>query len=50
MVYDIEKFEKNLWREVYRIQSKVKDFLNLKTYIPTAPPFHPTQYGHEEEV
>ena len=49
MVYDIEKLEKNLWREVYRIQSKVKDFLNMRTYIPTAPPFHPKVYGHEDD-
>ena len=46
---DIEKFEKNLWRETYRIQSKIKAFLNLKTFIPTAPPFHPKLYGHEAE-
>jgi hypothetical protein len=50
MLQDIEKLEKNLWREAYRIQSKVKDFLNLKTYVPTAPPFHPKLYGHEGEA
>lgn len=49
MSYDIEKLEKNLWREGYRIQSKVKDFLNMRTYIPTAPPFHPKLYGQEGE-
>lgn len=46
---DLEKLEKNLWRETYRMQSKVKAFLNLRTYVPTAPPFHPKLYGHEAE-
>jgi len=49
MSHDIHKLEKNLWREAYRIQSKVKDFLELRTYIPTAPPFHPKMYGLEGE-
>lgn len=47
--FDIERYEKNLWREAYRIQSKIKDFLNLKLFVPTAPPFHPKLFGHEAE-
>lgn len=43
----IEKREKELWREVYRIQSKMKAFLNLKTWGPTAEPFHAKIYGWE---
>jgi len=44
---DIEKREKDLWRDVYRIQSKVKAYLNLKTWMPTPELFHPQQYGFE---
>lgn len=43
----IEKREKDLWRDVYRIQSKVKAYLNLRTWIPTPELFHPRQYGFE---
>jgi hypothetical protein len=49
MLSDIEKMEKNLWRTTYQMQNKVKEFLNLRTYVPTAPPFHPRLYGHEGE-
>jgi hypothetical protein len=45
----IEKMEKELWREVYRIQSKVKAYLNLRTWAPTAEPFHPKLYGWEQQ-
>ena len=45
----IEKREKELWREVYRIQSKVKAFLNLRTWEPTPELFHPKTYGFEEQ-
>ena len=48
MHQDIEKREKELWRDVYRIASKVKTFLNLRTYIPVPEPFHPSLYGMEE--
>ncbi len=47
MYAHIEKREKDLWRDVYRIQSKVKAYLNLKTWMPTPEPFHPKQYGWE---
>jgi hypothetical protein len=43
----LEKREKELWRDVYRIQSKVKAYLNLKTWMPTQEPFHPKLYGYE---
>ena len=45
----IEKREKDLWRDVYRIQSKVKAYLNLKTWMPTPELFHPKVYGFEEQ-
>ena len=48
MHQDIEKREKELWRDSYRIASKVKAFLNLRTYIPIPEPFHPKLYGMEE--
>jgi len=43
----IEKREKELWRDVYRLQSKCKAFLNLRTWKPTAEQFHPKVYGWE---
>ena len=45
----VEKRQKDLWRDVYRIQSKVKAYLNLKTWMPTAPPFHAVQHGFESQ-
>ncbi|HJN56561.1 MAG: hypothetical protein QF798_04015 [Candidatus Woesearchaeota archaeon] len=45
----IEKMQKDLWRDVYRIQSKVKAYLNLKTWMPTPEPFHPKLTGYEEQ-
>ena len=45
---EIEKREKELWRDAYRIQSKVKQFLELRTFIPTPEPFFPRRYGWEE--
>jgi len=43
----IEKREKELWRDVYRLQSKVKSYLNLRTWMPAGELFHPKQYGWE---
>ncbi len=43
----IEKRQKDLWRDVYRIQSKVKAYLSLKTWMPTPELFHAKQYGWE---
>tara|TARA_Y100000310_G_scaffold333732_1_gene411876 strand:- start:5441 stop:6100 length:660 start_codon:yes stop_codon:yes gene_type:complete len=45
----LEKREKDLWRDVYRIQSKVKAYLNLKTWMPTPELFHAKQYGWEAQ-
>ncbi len=44
---DIEKREKELWREVYRIQSKLKAYLKLRTWMPEAPSFHSPMTGFE---
>ena len=49
MLPHIEKREKDLWRDVYRIQSKVKAYLKLRTWMPTPELFHPAQYGFEGE-
>ena len=46
---DIEKMEKNLWRDTYRISAKIKDFLTLRTFVPVPEPFHPKLYGWEAE-
>jgi hypothetical protein len=48
MAQDIEKREKELWRDVYRISSKIKTFLNLRNFVPATPSFHPTLYGMEQ--
>jgi len=44
---DIEKLEKELWREAYRAQATVKSYLNLRNFIPVPEPFHPKLYGME---
>lgn len=43
----IEKREKELWRDVYRLQSKMKSYLNLRIWAPTGELFHPKTYGWE---
>ena len=48
MEQDVEKREKELWRDVYRIASKVKAWLNMRTYLPVPEQFHPKLYGWEE--
>jgi len=45
---EIEKREKELYRDVYRIQAKVKQFLQLRNFIPVPEPFFPRTYGWEE--
>ena len=45
---EIEKREKELWRDAYRIQTKIKQFLQLRTFIPVPEPFFPRTYGWEE--
>lgn len=49
MSINIEKREKDLWRDVYRLQSKVKAYLNLRTWMPTPELFHARQHGFEEQ-
>ena len=44
---ELDKREKELWRDVYYIQSKVKQFLQLKTFVQTPEPFFARQYGYE---
>ena len=45
---EIEKREKELWRDVYRISNKVKQYLQLRTFVPVPEPFFPRTYGWEE--
>ena len=45
---EIEKREKELWRDVYRIQSKIKQYLGLRTWMTTPEPFFARQFGYEE--
>ncbi len=45
---EIEKREKELWRDVYRIQAKVKQYLQLRTFVPVPEPFFARQFGYEE--
>ncbi|MBI2653576.1 hypothetical protein HYX02_02070 [Candidatus Woesearchaeota archaeon] len=45
---ELEKREKELWRDVYRIQNKIKQYLQLRTFIPVPEPFFPRQFGWEE--
>ena len=45
---EIEKREKELWRDAYRIHAKVKQFLQLRTFVPVPEPFFGRQFGYEE--
>ena len=45
---EIEKREKELWRDAYRIQAKLKQFLQLRTFTPVPEPFFPRTYGFEQ--
>ena len=45
---EIEKKEKELWRDVYRIQAKVKQFLQLRNWMDVPEPFFAKQFGYEE--
>jgi len=49
MSQQVEKKEKELWREAYRLQSTVKQFLNLRTFIPIPESFHHPKYAWEAE-
>lgn len=48
MQYEFEKREKELWREAYRFQGKIKSFLNMRTFIPVPEPFWSPVYGYEQ--
>jgi len=48
MHHEIEKREKELWRDVYRIQGKIKQYLELRTFVPVPEPFFARRYGFEE--
>ncbi len=48
--HDLDKLEKDLWREAYRLQGVVKAYLNLRNFIPVAEPFHPKLYGMQGEL
>lgn len=45
---EIEKREKELWRDAYRISNKIKQYLQLRTFVPVPEPFFPRTYGWEE--
>ena len=45
---EIDKREKELWREAYRIHAKMKQYLQLRTFVPVPEPFFARQYGYEE--
>ena len=45
---EIEKREKELWRDAFRIQAKIKQFLQLRTFVPVPEPFFARTYGYEE--
>ncbi len=49
MSQEMDKREKELWREAYRFQGKIKRFLNMRTFIPVPEPFHPQIQGYEAE-
>ena len=44
---EFDKREKELWREAYRFQGKIKNFLNMRTFIPVPEPFWSPVYGYE---
>ncbi|MBI1936165.1 hypothetical protein HYS31_07015 [Candidatus Woesearchaeota archaeon] len=48
MHHELDKREKELWRESYKIQAKVKQFLQLRTFTPVPEPFFARQFGYEE--
>jgi hypothetical protein len=45
---DIEKQEKDLWREAYYLQSKMKKYLQMRNYASTPSMFFPEKMGHDE--
>ena len=47
MRVEIEKKEKDLWREAYRIQARAKQFLELRQQGPVSEPFFARKFGYE---
>ena len=45
--HEFDKREKELWRKACRFQEKIKNFLNLRTFIPVPEPFWAPIYGYE---
>jgi hypothetical protein len=45
---EIEKREKELWRDSYRIHAKVKQYLQLRSFVNVPEPFFARQVGYEE--
>ena len=45
---EIEKREKELWRDAYRIHAKVKQFLQLRNWMSVPEPFFARQFGYGE--
>jgi hypothetical protein len=45
---EISKREKELWRDVYGLQAKVKQYLGLRSYTTVPAPFFAKTYGFEE--
>lgn len=44
---DLDKHEKMLWREVYKLTSVVKRYLDMRVFAATPEPFTPKLYGME---
>ena len=42
---DIEKLEKQLWREAYRLTNIIKKYLDMRVFTPTPEPLRPKLYG-----
>jgi len=49
LIQEMDKREKELWREAYRLQGVIKRYFNMRTFIPVPEPFHPAVYGYEAE-
>ena len=48
IVGEIDKREKELWRDANRIHAKVKQYFNLRNYTAIPEPFFARQFGYEE--
>ena len=44
---ELQKHEKQLWREIYKLTAVVKRYLDMRVFIPTPEPFTPKLYGME---